>query len=82
MPRSIELVLQDGESLSSALRRFKEKVQQENEKRSTKESLARKLRRKLPKQGALLDTAIQQMKARFAQEPGCDRRDNPRKFAR
>lgn len=56
-----EVVLQDGESLESALRRFKRKVQQEDiikeikrhsfylkpgEKRRTKQALARKRNRK------------------------------------
>jgi small subunit ribosomal protein S21 len=56
-----EVVLQDGETLESALRRFKRKVQQEDivkeikrhsfylkpgEKRRTKEALARKRNRK------------------------------------
>ncbi len=56
-----EVMLQDGESLESALRRFKRKVQQEDiikeikrhsfylkpgEKRRTKEALARKRNRK------------------------------------
>ena len=76
MPRSIELVVEDGETLESALRRFKSKAQQEDivkevkrhafylkpgEKRSVKEALARKRRRKNPR--ALLDHAIQEVRA-------------------
>ncbi|MCX6610080.1 MAG: hypothetical protein NTW74_04430 [Acidobacteria bacterium] len=54
MSRSIELVLQEGESLASALRRFKAKVQEDSGSGK---------RPKAIKQGALLEMAIQEARA-------------------
>jgi hypothetical protein len=54
MSRSIELVLQEGESLASALRRFKAKVQEDSGSGK---------RPKAIQQGALLEMAIQEARA-------------------